>query len=125
MCLHKDGTLIGTKQMDGRPWHMVPGSWFTKAAKQGLAMAQCDLGLCYDRGEGVPQSKELAVEWYRAAANQGNAQAQYNLALCYYNGEGVPKNRAVAASWFRKAANQGDIDAAEALELMPEYGKKR
>ena len=31
MCLHKDGTLIGTKQMDGRPWHMVPGSWFTKA----------------------------------------------------------------------------------------------
>ena len=23
--------VLGTKQMDGRPWHMVPGSWFTKA----------------------------------------------------------------------------------------------
>ena len=31
MCTHKDGALIGTKQLDGNPWHMVKGRWFERA----------------------------------------------------------------------------------------------
>ena len=29
--------------------------WYTKAAKQGHAAAQCDLGFCYAVGHGVEQ----------------------------------------------------------------------
>ena len=45
--------------------------WFTKAAEQGHAEAQYNLGFCYENGKGVPQDNEKAVEWYEKAAEQG------------------------------------------------------
>ena len=56
---------------------------YTKAAKQGDAVAQYNLGVCYDDGEGVEQDKQKAVEWYTKAAEQGLAEAQCDLGLCY------------------------------------------
>jgi len=50
--------------------------WFHKAADQGHANAQNNLGLCYARGAGVVQDKVEAVKWYRLAAEQGNALGQ-------------------------------------------------
>jgi TPR repeat protein len=50
--------------------------WFRKAADQGDAKAQLNLGACYFRGEGVKQDKAEAVKWYRKAAEQG-----YELAI--------------------------------------------
>ena len=40
------------------------------AADQGKAEAQFALGLMYNEGEGVAQSKEEAVKWCRLAADQ-------------------------------------------------------
>ena len=54
-----------------------------KAAKDGNANAQCNLGACYAQGLGVSQSYESAFEWYRKAAVQGNDVAQCNLGNCY------------------------------------------
>lgn len=45
--------------------------WFQKAAEQGNAMAQCNLGLMYGSGHGVPQDDIKAFEWYQKAAEQG------------------------------------------------------
>ena len=42
--------------------------WSRKAAEQGNANAQCSLGMCYGRGEGVRKDTEKAVEWWRKAA---------------------------------------------------------
>jgi hypothetical protein len=53
--------------------------WFRKAADQGLALAQDNLGGMYASGRGVPQSDAEAVKWFRKAANQGLALAQNNL----------------------------------------------
>ena len=39
-------------------------------------MAQYCLGLCYEKGKGVPQSNEEAVKWYRKAAEQGYENAK-------------------------------------------------
>ena len=64
-------------------------SWFRKAAEQGHAGAQYNLGLKYARGEGVPKDDAEAVSWYRKAAEQGHAGAQFNLGLMYARGEGV------------------------------------
>ena len=89
-------------------------------AEQGDAMAQFNLGLCYDNGEGVDQNYAEAAKWYRKAAEQGVALAQYNLGQCYYNGIGVTQNYAEAVKWYRKAAEQGHAMANRALSRMEE-----
>jgi TPR repeat protein len=49
--------------------------WFRKAAEQGHAPAQYNLGVCYYYGNGVPQNYREAVRWIRKAAEQGHADA--------------------------------------------------
>ena len=53
--------------------------WYRKAAEQGYAKAQYNLGVMYFKGEGVADDAE-AVKWYRKSAEQGFAFAQRNLA---------------------------------------------
>ncbi|MCH5309757.1 MAG: SEL1-like repeat protein [Prevotella sp.] len=81
--------------------------WFRKAAEQGLAQAQYNLGVCYDNGWGISQNYSEAVKWYRKAAEQGLAEAQCNLGVCYYKGEGVSQNYNEALKWCQKAVEQG------------------
>ena len=50
-----------------------------KKAEQGDANAQYFLGAMCDKGEGVAQDKNKAVEWYTKAIEQGNKKAQENL----------------------------------------------
>ena len=45
--------------------------WCEKAAKQGHARAQFNLGFMYANGSGVEQSDSLAMRWYGRAAAQG------------------------------------------------------
>ena len=68
--------------------------WYRKAADQGYAQAQYNLGGMYEEGRGgLPQSDALAVEWYRKAADQG-----------YAGGAVASESR----RWmYRKAADQG------------------
>ena len=47
--------------------------WYHKAAEQGDADAQNNLGVMYRNGKGVPQDDAEAVKWYRKAAEQGHA----------------------------------------------------
>jgi TPR repeat protein len=51
-------------------------AWYRKAAEQGYAYAQFNLGFMYEEGRGVGQSDAEAVAWYRKAAEQGNAYAK-------------------------------------------------
>ncbi|MEW6560686.1 MAG: tetratricopeptide repeat protein, partial [Pseudomonadota bacterium] len=66
-------------------------SWFRKAADQGDADAQYNLGVMYANGQGVPQDYAQAASWFRKAADQGYAAAQNNLGIMYANGQGVPQ----------------------------------
>jgi hypothetical protein len=84
---------------------------YLKAAEQGDAAAQYNLGIMYDHGRGVPQDYTKAAVWYQRAAEQGYAPAQFNLGVAYYDGQGVPKDDVIAAFWYRKAAEQGDATA--------------
>jgi TPR repeat protein len=51
-------------------------SWYQKAADQGYAGAQYDLGFMYVNGKGVLKDDKQAVYWYQKAADQGYAEAQ-------------------------------------------------
>ena len=68
--------------------------WYRKAADQGDAAAQSNLGVMYANGQGVPQDYAEAVQWYRKAADQGDADAQNNLGVMYDKGQGVPQDYA-------------------------------
>jgi TPR repeat protein len=92
----------------------------SKAAEQGDAAAQNNLGWMYDI---VQQDDAKAVKWYRKAAEQGYADAQNNLGWMYNIGEGVQQDYAEAAKWYRKAAEQGDADAQLWLGLMYHSGE--
>ena len=80
--------------------------WWRKAAEQGFAKAQHNLGLMYDNSLGVPQDYAKAEKWYRKAAEQGYAKAQYNLGVMYYDGQGVTQDYVQAYAWYNLAASR-------------------
>jgi len=93
-------------------------AWYRKAAEQGDADAQNNLGFMYKNGYGVAQEYAQAVAGYRKAAEQGHAGAQINLRVKYDNGQGVAQDYRQAVAWYRKAAEQGHADAQNNLGVM-------
>jgi uncharacterized protein len=91
-------------------------SWYRKAAEQGKANAQYNLGRMYANGQSVRQDYAAAVKWYRKAAEQGDADAQYDLGNMYAEGHGVPRDYVTAHMWFNLVAVNGDKDAVKALD---------
>ena len=76
--------------------------WYRKAAEQGYAEAQNNLGLLYAGGRGVAKDEAKAVEWYRKAAKQGHEAAQYNLSLIEWQ-------------LLNRAAEQKNVDFQDGL----------
>ena len=66
--------------------------WYRKAAEQGDAVSQYNLGICYLSGKGVPRDYVEAAKWLRKAATRGDAGAQNRLGMCYENGQGVSQD---------------------------------
>ncbi len=77
-----------------------------KKAERGEAVAQYELGVKYDNGDGVPKDYAEAMKWYRKAAEQGKPIAEFALGVMYANGKGVPQNETEAVQWYRKAAER-------------------
>lgn len=82
-----------------------------RLAEAGDATAQCNLGIFFAFGRGVPQDLKASAKWYRRAAEQGDAQAQYNLGVQLDQGQGVAQDRDEAFRWFLCAAEQGHVVA--------------
>jgi TPR repeat protein len=92
---------------------------YRSMADQGLAIAQFNVGLMYDKGQGVSKDEVQAMKWYRLAADQGRSDAQYQLGHLYYK----QNNYAEAAKWFHLAADQGRADAQTNLGAMYAEGE--
>lgn len=93
--------------------------WLAKAAAQGHADAQNNLGRMYEHGQGgLPQDFGKAIELYRQAAVGGCVSANYNLGAMYRSGRGVSQDYQKAIQWFRTASRLGDADAWLALSQM-------
>ena len=91
---------------------------FSVLAEQGDSDAQHNLGLMYERGQGVTQDYKEAVKWYRKSAKKGNTHAQNNLGLMYEQGKGVTQDDKEAVKWYRKSAEQGNAKAQTNLGVM-------
>jgi len=92
-------------------------------AEQGDSLAQYQLGVMYENGQGVLQDYKEAVKWYRLAAEQGFKWAQYNLGNKYYKGQGVLQNDKEAVKWYRLGAEQGFDEAQYNLGDMYRKGR--
>jgi TPR repeat protein len=75
-------------------------------AEQGNIHAQFNLGLMYEKGQGVPPDDREAARLYRMAALQGNADAQYFLGLMYESGRGTGQDPVRAYMWFHMSATR-------------------
>ena len=62
---------------------VLAAQWFQKAAYQGSAPAQVNIGVLTQHGRGVPQDRYGAEVWFMVAAQQGFPIALYNLGVQY------------------------------------------
>lgn len=90
--------------------------WYTKAANQGDAIAQYELGSHYE----FTKEYKKAIEWLTKASEQGHIEAQYALGKIYNRmqwsssvGNEIKAfhNDIKAVEWLKKAAQNGHIDA--------------
>ncbi len=95
------------------------------AADQGLAGAQFNLGLAYEKGSlGLNVNPTEALRLYQLAADHGHAEAQNELACIYENGElGLDVNPAEALRLYQLAVDKGLAAAQCNLALAFENGK--
>ncbi|PJB13419.1 MAG: hypothetical protein CO119_01380 [Flavobacteriales bacterium CG_4_9_14_3_um_filter_40_17] len=96
--------------------------WYEQAAKQNLAVSMNNLGIMYEKGNGVVKNSNQAIAWYTKAADLGNALSMRNLGLTYRDGKGVEKNYSKAKEWFEKAAAKGDGEAMTNLGYLYHNG---
>jgi tetratricopeptide (TPR) repeat protein len=96
----------------------LAADYYRKAAKQGHSIAQNNLGVFYNTGEGVKPDPAKAMEWFQRSAEQGNASAYFNLGACLQ----CKGDTTAAVHWYTKAAAQGDADAQNCLGLCYDNG---
>lgn len=97
--------------------------WLRKLDEQDRAEAQCLLGLCYEKGLGVEENVERAVEYYKKSVEQEDGNGLYNLADCYMSGYGVPQDDKKVVELIEKAVKVGNEDAMIALANFYKNGE--
>ena len=97
--------------------------WYWKAASQGYAPAQEELGRLYDDGRGTKQDYAEALKWYLESAGQGYAPAQNRVGRMYDFGRGVKQDYAEAFNWYLKAAEKGLPGAEANVAYLYETGE--
>ncbi len=86
--------------------------WYRRAAEQGHADAQFNLGNAYAAGQGACENQEEALRWFERAAEQGHALGQLMAGVFAQEGRGgAPRDPAAAEAWLRRAAEQDCVPA--------------
>ena len=96
-----DRLLTRTEQEEAEAFEL-----YRIAAEQGVAGAQCRLGVMYAEGRGVTQDDTESARWFQLAAAQGDAEAQGGLGLAYATGRGVSQDFITAHMWINVALGQ-------------------
>jgi hypothetical protein len=89
--------------------------WLDKAAKQGHAEAQYNLGFMLSNDQFVTRDDDMAAEWLHMAADKGHIEAQFVLGGMYFMGRCVLQNYEKAVAFYHMAAVQGNAYAKYSL----------
>jgi hypothetical protein len=90
-------------------------AWFEKAATQGHALAQYQLGKAQLSGSGTNADPVAAFKWFEKSAKQGEPNAQFQVGLAYQTGRGVEPDRMASLKYLQLAAAQGSAAAQDIL----------
>jgi hypothetical protein len=108
----------------GKPNYTEAAVWYRKAADQGHALAQFNLGVMYANGQGFNRDDAQAAMWFEKAARGGDGGAQFNLGrMCHRasldrRSEHRGESRIEAYKWLYVASAQGYQGADAALTLL-------
>lgn len=89
-----------------------------RAAIQGNAEAQFDLGLMYAKGDGVRRSEREAFKWFHKAARNNHTEAKFYMGLSFAQGRGVKRQPQLARYWFKLAVKAGHRQAMAHLASL-------
>lgn len=92
--------------------------YLSKAAKEGEASAQFELGQMYATGLGVKHNPKLAYDLLRAAADQGVVEACIMVADSLRDGNGTKKDVPQAVQFYRVLVTMDNPQAASALMAL-------
>lgn len=95
--------FLSSKHRKNRKLGML---WLIRAAKQGNANAEAELGRQFYLGKNIAKSRDKALKWLSQAVNQDNVRAQYWLGR-YYQHYAKSKDNDQAFYWYLKAAQAG------------------
>ncbi|MBR3664175.1 MAG: sel1 repeat family protein [Desulfovibrio sp.] len=94
-----------------------------KLAAGGDAYAMNNLGILYDRGQGVAVDLGRALHWFGLSAKAGNPQGMSNYGWMLDQGRGMDPRPEEAARWYDQSARAGQAEAQYNLGLMYERGR--
>ena len=83
-------------------WHKTAYNNCMKAAEQGDAIAQCNMGQCFKWGYGTKKDIEEAIYWFEKAAEQGNSSAIWQLKDIYEEETSKVYDKNKADYWEKK-----------------------
>ena len=83
-----------------------------------LHRAQFNLGVMYDKGQGVQQDYKETMKWHTLSAQQGHATAQASLSLMHAMGLSVPQDNVYAHMWSNIADSNGNKDGAILRDIL-------
>jgi hypothetical protein len=103
----------------GVPKDLVQSAyWFRKAADQGDAGAQNELGYLYTWGIGVERDDAQAFKWFARASGSGLQPAKLNLAVSYLKGMGVAQDNEMGRELLTELAAKRNGRAEAYLGVM-------
>ena len=94
-----------------------------RAAIAGSALAMNEVGVRYQKGQGIEPDQIAAIGWFTVAAQRGLPASHVNLGNCYEVGKGVLRDLDMAGSHYAAAAKQNFGPAQYLLAQLFEQGK--
>ena len=94
------------------------------AADRGNALAQFNLAMMYEQGQGMEPDCAEATKWFLKAAEQGDAGGQLQMGKRCHRGSFAPlahdarESRIEAYKWFKLASAQGYKDSETLCEQI-------
>jgi len=109
--LYQYGKGVGSDEKEA-------ASWYLRAANQGSAKGQYNLGALYQFSTWGNKDIAEVLQWYLKAANQGDADAYLRLSELYQYGGDIPKDNVKAYQWAFLAANKAGDPEEKADRLI-------
>jgi TPR repeat protein len=81
-----------------------------------------NIGVAFDRGQGVAQDKRQAVLWWRKAGELGLIASQFNLGKCYSEGVGVEKDLQEGVRFYQMAAEHASRSEPQVVQAQHNLG---